>query len=72
MWESRPRELIGNRPVDRCRWGRTGDGNVGVHVDAEDTARTTKLVIDSAEIDLLDVELAKHGGTHDAGFDGDV
>lgn len=38
-------------------------------MDAEDTTGAAKLVVDSAEEDLLDTELAKHGRTHDARLD---
>lgn len=43
-----------------------------VGVDVEDSTATTKLVIDGAEIDLLDAKLAKERSTHDARLNGDV
>lgn len=70
--EGGPGDLIGNRSVRRGGRGGIRDSDIGIHMDAEDTTGTTKLVVDGAEIDLLDVELAKHGGTHDARLDGDV
>lgn len=45
---------------------------LGIHVNAEDTSRAPKLVVDGAKIDFLDAELAEHGGTHDARLNGDV
>lgn len=41
-------------------------------MDAEDTASSTELVVDSTKVDLLDAELAKKGSAHDARFDGNV
>lgn len=45
---------------------------VGILVNAENTTSSTKLVVDSAEVDLFDTELTQHGGAHDARLDGNV
>lgn len=41
-------------------------------MNAENTTGSTKLVIDSTKVDLLDAELAKKRGAHDARLDGNV
>lgn len=38
----------------------------GVLMDGKDTARTSKLIVDSAKIDVLDAKLSEHAGAHDA------
>lgn len=43
-----------------------------IGMDVEDSTATAKLVIDGAEIDLLDAKLAKERSTHDARFNGDI
>lgn len=43
-----------------------------VGVNAEDASSAAKLVVDGAEVDLLDAHLAQEGSTHDARLDGDV
>lgn len=57
--------------VDAAISGVAGvDGGVGV--DAEDTAAAAEAVVEAAEVDGADAELAQGGGTHDAGLDGYV
>lgn len=43
-----------------------------VGVDVEDSAAAAKLVIDGTKVDLLDLELAKERGTHDARLNSDI
>lgn len=57
--------------VCSCRLAVLPNGQrVGVHT--ENTAGTTKLVIDGAKVDLFNPELAKKGRAHDAGLHGNV
>lgn len=41
-------------------------------MNAENTTSSTKLVIDSTKVNLLDAQLAKKRSAHDAGLNGDV
>lgn len=43
-----------------------------VLMDAENTTATSEAVVETAEVDCADAELAESGGTHNAGFDGNV
>lgn len=47
-------------------------GGVGIHMDTENAAGATKLVVDSAKVDFLDSKLTEHRGAHDTGLDSDV
>ena len=49
-----------------------GGVNRAVLVDLEDTAAATEPIIETAEIDGADAELAESGGAHHAGLYGDV
>jgi hypothetical protein len=46
--------------------------NALIHVNSHDTTSATKTIIEAAEVDSADTELAKSGGAHDAGLDGHV
>jgi hypothetical protein len=46
--------------------------NALVHVNSHDAAGAAETVIETAEVDSADTELAKSGSAHDAGLDGHV
>lgn len=48
-----------------------GNGD-GIGVDAEDSTGASKFVVDGAKVDLLDSNLAKERGTHDARLNSDI
>lgn len=70
--QRRPRHVIRGRQAWRRRGRSQGYHLTSVHVDAEDTASTAELVVDSAEKDLPYPELSKKGRAHNTGFDRDV
>lgn len=72
VYDCGPRNLVRNRAVGG-RGGCGGSvGGVGIHVYAKDATCAAKLVVDGAEVDLLDAKLSEHGGAHDTGLDSDV